>query len=98
LNGEVPKTSLRLKLSIWGPNVDPASLTRQFAVAPSRTFLVGDSQGRYAKDKAGWDWESAESGADVDAILTTFRELFSPHEAVFQTCVEEGAEVVLSIS
>lgn len=41
---------------------------------------------------------SEETGADIEETLSTFLELFAPHEAVFQACVEEGAQVVLSIS
>ena len=89
---------MRLRCSIFGTNVDPDSLTTQFGVAPSRTFLVGESRRSYARDKAGWDWESAEAGPDIEAILATFLNIFSPYEAVFHRCVEEGATVILSIS
>jgi len=73
-------------------------LTTQFGVAPSKTFLAGESRRSYARDKAGWDWESAEAGPDIEAILGTFLQLFAPHEAVFRQCVAEGAVVVVSIS
>ena len=58
---------------------------------------MGESRRSYARDKAGWDWESAEAGQDIEAVLATFLELFSPREAVFHRCSEEGATVVVSI-
>ncbi|MGA2307901.1 MAG: hypothetical protein ABSH29_27500, partial [Acidimicrobiales bacterium] len=67
----MPKTSLRLKLSIWGTNVDPDSLTRQFGVS-SWGFHIGESKGRWARERAGWGWVSEETGADIEEALTAF--------------------------
>ena len=93
----MPKTSLRLKLSIWGTNLDLDSLAGQLPV-PSWTSRVGDGRGEYAKNKAGWGWTSQESNADIREILANFLELFSPHQGLLQQSVESGAEVTLSVS
>jgi hypothetical protein len=77
--------------------LDPESLTASLGITPTRSFHVGERHGKAAHDVAGWEWFSDWAGWDTDPLVDQFVQLFNPHAAVLQSCVENGATVRLAV-
>jgi Domain of unknown function (DUF4279) len=89
-------TSLRLKLQLRGPNLDPTELTRLMGIEPSRSFGVGEARAPGARGVAVWSWQS-DPASETGQIQAELLRLFSPHVAMLRSRVETGASTLLSV-
>ena len=91
----MPKSELQLRFRIWGPHLDPTQLTDAMDIEPTSTFLVGESRGSYAHDRASWQWWS-EIGSSTEPLFEKLLALFEPHVGLLASCGDAGADLSLS--